>query len=129
MQYVPNVCIATVIIVQYVLLFGLYEYVREVDIRCTRLQETVQMSTSNRRSRRDVQQVNVAENSVTFKVDGEGEKVEFINPNIRSIVEKETNARNEQLNGTTKEEWYWLNAYSRIPVRTLHRLHSYFWTM
>lgn len=115
MQYVPNVCVATVIIVQYVLLFGLFEYVRDVDVRCSTLQEAVAASSS--RSRRDV--VNIAENSVSTKADSEEEKVEFINPNIRPIVEKETNTRNEQSNGT-KEEWYWLNAYSRIPVSAVY---------
>lgn len=106
MQYIPNVCLATVITVQYILLYGLYEYIREVDIKCSTL-----IMTSHR-TRRDV---NIAENSVSSKTGGEGEKVEFINPNFRPIVEKETTAKSEQLNGT-KQEWYWLNAYSRIPV-------------
>lgn len=66
------------------------------------------------RSRRDI---NIAENSVTSKNEGEGEKVEFINPNFRPIIEKE-DSKSDQPNGT-KEEWYWLNAYSRIPVSIL----------
>lgn len=106
MQYIPNVCLATVITIQYVLLYGLYEYVREVDIKCSALE------AASHRSRRDV---NIAENSVSSKAEGDGEKVEFINPNFRPFVEKETNTKDEQSNGT-KEEWYWLNAYSRIPV-------------
>jgi len=53
---------------------------------------------------------------VSSKTEDGGEKVEFINPNFRPIIEKETNAKGEAPNGT-KEEWYWLNAYSRIPVR------------
>lgn len=106
MQYIPNVCLATVITVQYVLLYGLYEYVREVDRKCSKLE------AASHRSRRDV---NIAENSVSSKIEGEAEKVEFINPNFRPIVEKETNAKSDQSNAT-KEEWYWLNAYSRIPV-------------
>jgi len=68
--------------------------------------------------------VNIAENSVlqppSFKADGEAaaaEKVEFINPKLRPIVEKENGgAAGGQLSNGTKEEWYWLNAYSRIPV-------------
>lgn len=71
------------------------------------------------RSRRDV---NIAENSVSSKIEGEGEKVEFINPNFRPIVEKETSSKGEQPNGT-KEEWYWLNAYSRIPVSAYYCRH------
>lgn len=110
MQYIPNVCLATVITVQYVLLYGLYEYIREVDIRCSTLEQT----TESHRSRRDV---NIAENSVTssIKTEVETEKVEFINPNFRPIAEKENKAKSDQSNDT-KEEWYWLNAYSRIPV-------------
>lgn len=45
--------------------------------------------------------------------------MEFINPNLRPIVEKETDekaAGGERHQNGTKEEWYWLNAYSRIPV-------------
>lgn len=122
MQYIlPNVCLAAVVAVQYVLLYGLYEYVREVDLKCSALQQTV--ATNVRRARRDA---NIAENSVTSSNKagagddgtGDAERVEFINPNLRPIVEKETDAaaaKVGQPNGT-KEEWYWLNAYSRIPV-------------
>lgn len=92
------------------MLYGLYEYIREVDNKCSTLESTV-----SHRSRRDV---NIAENSVSSKNEGEEEKVEFINPNFRPIIEKEINSKSEQSNGT-KEEWYWLNAYSRIPVSTL----------
>ncbi|XP_050443894.1 uncharacterized protein LOC126847631 [Adelges cooleyi] len=121
MQYLPNVCWATVIIVQYVLLYGLYNYVREVDNRCTAA------VTVGHRSRREV---NIDENFVSSssspssllgaKTEREGENVEFINPNLRPIVEKETNDHNadSSFNGT-REEWYWLNAYSRIPVAAL----------
>lgn len=126
MQYFPNVCLVAVITVQYVLLYGLYEYIREVDIKCSSLE-----AVTSHRPRRDV---NIAENSVSSKTDGGGEKVEFINPNFRPIIEKETNAKGESPNGT-KEEWYWLNAYSRIPVRdreservhiahTIRKIHS-----
>lgn len=108
MQYIPNVCLATVITIQYILLYGLYEYVREVDNKCSSLG-----AASHSRSRRDM---NIAENSVSPKTEGDRENVEFINPNLRPIVEKETNNKDDQPNGT-KEEWYWLNAYSRIPVR------------
>lgn len=115
MQYIPNVCLATVIIVQYVLLYGLYEYIREVDIKCSTLEATV--TAANRRFRRGV---NIDENSVSSKTEGDGQNVEFINPNLRPIVEKETIAKaGEQSNGT-REEWYWLNAYSRIPVRYVY---------
>jgi len=86
-----------------------------VDIKCSALE------VASHRSRRDI---NIAENSVSSKTDGEAEKVEFINPNFRPIVEKETNAKNEQSNGT-KEEWYWLNAYSRIPVRFLNTIYTF----
>lgn len=114
MQYIPNVCLATVIIVQYVLLYGLYEYIRDVDAKCSNLEAAV---AANRRFRRDV---NIAENSVSSKSEGGGQSVEFINPNFRPIVEKETIAKaGDQLNGT-REEWYWLNAYSRIPVRRVY---------
>lgn len=131
MQYVPNVCLATVITVQYVLLYGLYEYVREIDVRCTSLQEAAAVAeaaaaaaTAGVRFRRDV---NIAENSVMSSKtkdhrggdEAPGEKVEFINPNLRPIVEKEIDgAAGPQSNGTAKEQWYWLNAYSRIPVST-----------
>jgi len=108
MQYFPNVCLVAVITVQYVLLYGLYEYIREVDIKCSALE-----AAASHRPRRDV---NIAENSVSSKTESSEEKVEFINPNFRPIIEKETNAKGEPPNGT-KEEWYWLNAYSRIPVR------------
>lgn len=126
MQYISNVCLATVITVQYVLLYGLYEYVREVDVRCSALQEaatatvTIAESTAESTGRRSRRDVNIAENTVmSSKAEGETEKVEFINPNFRPIVEKETNAKGGQQNGT-KEEWYWLNAYSRIPVSIPH---------
>lgn len=146
MQYVSNVCLATVITVQYVLLYGLYEYVREVDNRCATL------GTAIHRSRRDV---NIAENSVSTKNEGVGKKidfsnpnlrsvveketkadedgknVEFINPNLRPVVEKETNSKGANQPNGTREEWYWLNAYSRIPVsifreRIINIIHSYY---
>lgn len=126
MQYVSNVCLATVITVQYVLLYGLYEYVREVDVRCLALQEAtaatpeaavIEESSAGRRSRRDV---NIAENTVmSSKAEEETEKAEFINTNSRPIMEKETNANGGQSNGT-KGEWYWVNAYSKISVSILH---------
>lgn len=112
MQYVPNVCLATIITVQYILLYGLYGYIREVDVKCSTLE------TTGRRHRRNV---NVAENSVSSKTGSEGGQVEFINPNLRPIVEKETVDKNEQSNGT-KVDWYWLNAYSRIPVSIVFRI-------
>lgn len=120
MQYIPNVCLAAVITTQYVLLYGLYEYIREVDIRCSTLEQT----TWSHRSRRDV---NIAENTVSssIKTEVETEKVEFINPNYRPIVEKENKAKSDQSNGT-KEEWYWLNAYSRIPVSISSTIYATF---
>ncbi|KAL5235357.1 hypothetical protein ACI65C_002767 [Semiaphis heraclei] len=110
MQYFPNVCLVAVITIQYVLLYGLYEYIHHVDIKCSALE-----AAANHRPRRNV---DIAENSVSPKTESGGEKVEFINPNFRPIIEKETNAKGEPPNGT-KEEWYWLNAYSRIPVAAL----------
>lgn len=126
MQYVTTVCFATAVVVQWVLLYGLYEHVRELDYKYMLLQEkdaAAAAETASRRFRRDV---NIAENSVMSSkiMDRRGdeateESVEFINPNFRPIVEKEIDGTGEpQSNGTAKEEWYWLNAYSRIPVST-----------